>query len=159
MAERLVINTGPLIALARAELLDPVGQLPIDFICPLEVCREIETGVAAGYRAAQPEWITPVALTSQLDPVALATLDAGEAAVIQLALEQKVKRVCIDERKGRRAALAVGLQVTGALGLLARARVLNIIPALRPEVDKLKAAGIYYSEELIQKILQGVGEE
>ncbi len=60
--ERVVINTGPLIALARTGLLEPVGKLPIDFLCPLEVCREIEVGVSAGYRAARPEWVTPVAL-------------------------------------------------------------------------------------------------
>jgi len=44
----------------------------------------------------------------------------GHAAVIELALQVGVPRVVIDERRGRRAALAVGLQVTGTLGLLGR---------------------------------------
>jgi predicted nucleic acid-binding protein len=53
--------------------------------------------------------------------IARAELGAGEAAVIQLALEQGIAVVAIDERKGRRAALSVGLRVTGSLGLLGRA--------------------------------------
>ena len=40
-------------------------------------------------------------------------------------------RVCIDETKGRQTALAVGLKVTGALGLLARAKTLGLISELR----------------------------
>lgn len=158
MAEHIVINTGPLITLARAELLEPMSKLPFEFICPEEVRSEIEAGVAAGYQAAQPDWVTSMPLSSSLDPVALAALDQGEAAVIQLALEQNINRVCIDERKGRRAALAVGLKVTGTLGLLARAKALGILPALRPEIDKLTKAGAFYDPDLIAKVLQGVGE-
>lgn len=33
-AERIVINTGPLIALARMDALHVPGQLPYQFICP-----------------------------------------------------------------------------------------------------------------------------
>ncbi len=60
MAERIVINTGPLVAFARADLLDLPGKLPFDFICPLEVCQEIADGVSKGYPSAEPEWLTPV---------------------------------------------------------------------------------------------------
>ncbi len=79
--------------------------------------------------------------------------------MIQLALEQSIGRVCIDERKGRRVALAVGLQVTGSLGLLGKAKLLGIIPELRPEIEKLKKVGIYYGDGPIREILRGVGEE
>jgi predicted nucleic acid-binding protein len=129
-----------------------VGRLPLDFICPAEVCREIESGMDAGFPAARPAWVRPVGLSSPLDPLALAALDLGEAAVIQLALEQGASRVCIDERKGRQAALAVGLRVTGALGLLARAKELGLIPALRPAIEKLRREGAFYSDDLVQGI-------
>jgi predicted nucleic acid-binding protein len=158
MAERIVINTGPLIVLARADLLDVVGELELRFICPQEVEQEISEGVALGYPDAKPEWVEPLSLSKPIDPLARATLDLGEAAVIQLALEQGVERVCIDDRKGRRAALAVGLKVTGALGLLARAKQLGVIPLLRPLVEKLQHVGAYYDEELVRRILKGVGE-
>lgn len=48
-SERIVINTGPLIALARAEALDLAGRLPLRFICPREVREELDAGTAEGY--------------------------------------------------------------------------------------------------------------
>jgi hypothetical protein len=41
MAERMAINTGPLITLARMEALDVPGHLPYEFICPQEVQTEL----------------------------------------------------------------------------------------------------------------------
>jgi predicted nucleic acid-binding protein len=111
MVERLVINTGPLIALARMDALDVIDQLPLEFSCPREVREELDADAAQGYAVVSPAWLTVVPLASPLSPITVASLDTGEAAVIQLALEQGIARVCIDEAKGRRAALAVGLQV------------------------------------------------
>jgi hypothetical protein len=54
MAERVVINTGPLIALARAEALDIVGRLPIEFVCPAEVRQELDEGAASGHLPFMP---------------------------------------------------------------------------------------------------------
>ena len=129
MAERIVINTGPLIALARMEALEVVAQLPFVFVCPPEIKEELDAGAAQGHAVTLPAWLTVVPLAGALSPVSLAGLDSGEAAVIQLALEQSISRVCIDELQGRRAALAVGLNLTGSLGLLGRAKLLGIIPA------------------------------
>lgn len=158
MADRLVINTGPLVTLARVDLLDLVDKLPIDFISPEEVFQEIARGVALGYPDATPDWLTSVALSSPLTIAADAALDRGEAAVIQLALDQGIQRVCIDETKGRLVAEAVGLSVTGTLGLLGRAKILGFIPALRPLIDRIMAAGAFYDDEIIQRALKNVGE-
>ena len=85
-------------------------------------------------------------------------LDPAEAAVIHLALEQGVKTVCLDDLKGRRIALAVGLKVTGSLGLLIRPKHLGLIPAVRPFIEKANRSGVWYDEDLIRKVLGEVGE-
>jgi predicted nucleic acid-binding protein len=136
MDERIVINTGPLISLARAELLDVVGRLPYRFLCPKEVSEEIAVGIMKGYPLAEPKWLTTLTLSSPMNPIAEASLDKGEAAVIQLAIEQKIPSVCVDERKGRRAAQAVGLQVTGTLGLLGRAKSAQRYGVLSASITK-----------------------
>jgi predicted nucleic acid-binding protein len=156
MVERLVMNTGPLIALARMDALDVIGQLPLD--CPREVRDELDAGAAQGYAVITPAWLSVVPLANPLSPVTIASLDTGEAAVIQLALGQGISRVCIDEAKGRRAALAVGLQVTGSLGLLGRAKTLGIIPALRPLVEKAMQEGVWSHPDLIRRVLEAFGE-
>jgi uncharacterized protein len=158
MAERIVINTGPLIALARIEILDVIGRLPIEFLCPQEVRDELDRGVEAGLQPVSPEWLRVIPLRVPPSPLALSALDLGEAAVIQLALEAGISRVCIDEWKGRRAALSTGLQVTGALGLLGRAKLLGLIPSLRPLVERAVDAGIRYHPALVRQVLQVVGE-
>jgi predicted nucleic acid-binding protein len=158
MAELVVVNTGPLVTLARAECLDVIEKLPLTFVCPPQVRAELDEGVAAGHLVVAPAWLETRALARPLEPVARATLDEGEAAVIQLALEQRIRRVCIDDLKGRRTALAVGLEVIGALGLLVRAKQLGVIPALRPVLERLERAGAWYSAELVARVLAGVGE-
>jgi len=93
-----------------------------------------------------------------LSPLAFSGLDKGEAAVIQMASERNITWVCIDEWKGRRAALAVGLKVTGVLGLLGRAKRKGIIPALLPLIERAVAAGVRYDTELVKRILKAAGE-
>ena len=155
MAERLVVNTGPLIALESAGILGILGQLPFEVFCPTEVVDEL----AAGPRTDPlPAWLHVLALAAPLDRVALASLDRGEAAVIQLAGEQGISLVCIDERKGRMVAEAVGLRVTGTLGLLIGAKRLGLLGELRPIIEQMVAAGAWYEAELVRRVLESVGE-
>jgi predicted nucleic acid-binding protein len=142
--ERLVVNTGPLIALGRGNAWDIISQLPIRFIAPLQVANEISAGVLLGHPVIMPAWVEVVAVRGPLAPVSVSTLDEGEAAVIQLAVELGIERVCIDERRGRRAAIAAGLKVTGSLGLLGRAKHLGFVPAVRPWIEKIATAGIHF---------------
>ncbi len=156
--ERLVINTGPLIALAKANALDVAEQLPYEMLSPPQVRTELDAGLEEGYRQIRPDWLKVEPLQRPLESVATVTLGAGEAAVIQLALEQGISRVCIDERRGRRTAGAVGLQVVGTLGLLLRAKVLGIIPAVLPYIERVREAGDWYDAALVRRVLDAAGE-
>lgn len=135
-----------------------VGRLPFAFVSPQEVRDELDEGAVAGHPRIEPPWLEVRRLRAPLSPVVLSTLDHGEAAVIQLALENQIPLVCIDEWKGRRAAPASGLQVTGVLGLLAKAKHLGLLPALRPLIDRAVIVGIRYHPRLIEQILTAVGE-
>jgi predicted nucleic acid-binding protein len=44
VAERIVVNTGPLITLSRIDCLDVVGRLPFEFLCPEQVRKELDEG-------------------------------------------------------------------------------------------------------------------
>jgi uncharacterized protein len=158
MTEKIVINTSPLLALQKMRAFGVLEKLPFEFICPAEVEAEILAGEKQGFNVEIPSIVTVVNLKNPLSPLAVAALDAGEAAVIQLAQENNVSRVCIDELKGRRAALAVGLKVVGSLGLLGRAKSLGIISEVRPLIEKAQNAGIYYDENLSERFLESLGE-
>lgn len=159
MADQIVINTGPLVALARMDALSIPGHLPYEFVCPEEVREELEEGVRAGHQKIDPAWLEISPLRQRLPLLESSTLGKGEAAVIELALEREIRRVCIDEWKGRRAALTAGLNVVGALGLLGRAKKLGLIPAVRPFIERAVAGGVWYDEWLVHRVLEAVGEE
>lgn len=158
MTEKIVVNTSPLLSLTKMQAFGAVGKLPYEFICPAEVETEILAGANQGYETKIPAWLRVVPLENPLSPLAVASLDIGEAAVIQLALEKNIEYVCIDELKGRRAALAVGLKIVGSLGLVGKAKTLGLILEMRPLIKKARDAGIYYDDRLIETFLQSFGE-
>ncbi len=158
MIERIVTNTSPLLTISKMQAFDVIGSLPFEFACPKEVEAEILAGANKNYDIEIPAWLNIISLKSKVFPLAVASLDLGEAAVIQLALEQDIKTVCIDEVAGRRAAKAVGLNVIGSLGLLGKAKISGLIAQIKPFIEKAKSAGIYYDEKLIKDFLDSFNE-
>jgi predicted nucleic acid-binding protein len=161
--DRLVINTGPLIALvAGLGHLDILHELYREVIVPLEVAEEIATLRASQF--VQPEFARATWLTRRTTPVKLApwlgsVLDRGEAAMIQLALDEKLSTVCIDEAAGRRVAQSSGLLVTGSLGILLRAKRESRLPSLRTVLDKMRSNGVWLGDKLVAAALvQAAGE-
>ena len=159
MSDAIVINTGPLVALSQANALDVVRQLPVRLVTSETVQREFLRGVELGHQlAAWPDWVAVLALHEPLQPLATVGLDVGEASVIQLAIDQSIRTVCIDEVQGRRCAKALGLQVTGSLGLLGMAKRLGLIDAVRPLVAAMSSHGNWFREDLVARFLSELGE-
>ena len=154
MNSRIVLNTGPIIALGKIGAFDLIRRLPFDFITPTQVQTEITVGSALGYAVAVPSWVKVVSINEPPSRLALLNLDAGEAAVIETALRLGISLVCIDELKGRRAASASGLNVLGSLGLLGKAKELGLIDSIRPFVQRAQEKGIYYDEGLVARFLK-----
>jgi len=57
MAERIVVDTGPLVAAARAGLLELLGRMPYEFVCPPEVREELENGIPLGHAVVSAGWL------------------------------------------------------------------------------------------------------
>jgi predicted nucleic acid-binding protein len=80
-------------------------------------------------------------------------LDAGEIAALALALERGIRFVLIDEQAGRAAAVALGLQPSGLLGLLVEAKKRGLIPAVLPMLDRLwESARFRIGDDLRRRI-------
>jgi predicted nucleic acid-binding protein len=86
-------------------------------------------------------------------------LDEGEAEVIALAIEHRGSLALLDESDARRIAASFGIEKTGAIGVLIRAKVEGKIDSLRSELDKIRTeAGFWIEDDLYQKVLETAGE-
>lgn len=98
-----------------------------------------------------------VASPASADPRFLA-LDAGERDTISEALRGRADLVLMDERLGWNLAEYYGLRVVGTLGTLLKAKKIGIISEFLPIVRALQEHGFWYSEKLIQRLANDVGE-
>lgn len=155
---RIVTNTGPLLALIAAtgdlEILRPLYE---EVLVPREVADEIRAGGASGFgvrRFEEATWLSVRTEPLGISPYLANTLDRGEASVIQLALDEDVDVVCIDETVGRRVAALNNLRVTGSIGVLLRARRRGLIPEIGTAMENMRRAGIWVSERVVTAALE-----
>jgi predicted nucleic acid-binding protein len=93
-----------------------------------------------------------------ISPLLLNSLDIGEASVIQLALNENIPTVCIDESVGRRIARLSGLSVTGSIGILLRAKQEGYPLSIKQSIQQMINQGIRLSTTVIEFALKQAGE-
>lgn len=146
----VVSNSSPLIALVRIERLDLVPALLQSILIPPAVAREIAPSIPV-----LPSWVSVRVPTGGSPvPTLRGRLGAGEREAIALAVEIDAEAIVLDDLPARRAAEAAGLSVIGTLGLLLEAKRQELLPAIRPELDKLLTSSFFLSEQLYDKLLR-----
>ena len=161
LAETIVCNTGPLIALAGIDRLAVLEKLYSRVLVAEAVFREL-TGskrFASAATVFDLPWLEKRGLPAAPDPLLRSELGEGEAQTIALALQTKADRVLIDERKGRRvASLIYALKVTGTGGILLAAKRAGLVQEIGPLMQQMRANGYFVSARLIAGICQAAGE-
>ncbi len=152
-------NTTPFIALASIDQLDLLRQL----FKQVHVAESVIEECAEGGRILVPDlrsldWIVPIQDEAEGGLPFLFELDRGEKQTILLARKHGSGKVIIDERLGRRVAEYVGLNVTGTLGVLAKAKSTGLIPSFHDAAEAMRQQGIHYNTGLITRLAQHLGE-
>ncbi len=75
-----------------------------------------------------------------------------------MAKELKADRVIIDEKIGRDVAEYLGLEVTGTLGILLKAKQKGWIESFTESANAMSDQGIHYNKALITKLAKVIGE-
>lgn len=155
----LFSNTTPFIALSCIGRLDLLPRIFAKVHVSASVIEECtEGGPILVPDLRRLEWIIPVEDESESKLPVLFELDRGEKQTILLARKYNADRVLIDERLGRRIAEYLGLNVSGTLGVLAKAKSLGLIPSFLDAAQAMQQQGIRYNSALIVRIAQHLGE-
>ena len=152
--QTLVTNTTPLIALTAATGgLDVLRFLYARVVVPLEVAAEIQAGGKQAFGVSvfqQADWLDVQDREVALQPFLRNSLDLGEAAAIQTAIDLSLPLVCIDETAGRRIARLCALNVTGSVGVLLKAQRLGYTLSIPDALQRMRNHGIWLSAKVVQ---------
>ena len=158
----IVSDTSPISNLLVIGRLALLKQVYGNIVVPPAVMNEVIALERFGYDLSalrNSPWIN-VAEPSDKEAEAKyrEALDAGEAAAITLALELDAP-LAIDEKKGRKIARALGIEVVGLVGILIEAKEIGILGLVRPVLDELRSkAGFRISDRFYREILETIGE-
>ena len=151
MSTLLVTDTSALIALHRVGLTPLLPALYEPVLAPPAVIREF----------GQPlSWVRQRAPSNPERVSALRqSLDAGEAEAIAVAEETPHATLLIDEARGRRVAVRLGLRIIGTAGVLLGARRAGLVPHVKPTLDELRDRHAFrLSDDLYDWVVREAGE-
>ena len=152
---KIIVNSTPLIALAKANKLEILKEMYEHIIIPEAVYREVteKDDVAAQRIEAAREWIEVRKVDSNLDRrMYKAKLHDGEVEVMLLAQEIGADAVVIDDGAARKTAEYLGLPLTGTLGVMIKAKQRGLLEAVMPVIQQMEQNGIFFSRELKERI-------
>lgn len=160
MADRVVVNASPMIALLG---IGQEGLLPMLFdevLMPETVREEIEAGRAKDANAdriATLPWLRTAPAVAIPESVQGWGLGRGESSVLAIAAEMGCRPI-LDDLAARRCARFLGLTVVGTGRLLVLAKQRGLIGSVREPLERLRAQGFRMSDRLIAKLLNASGE-
>lgn len=160
-AERWVVNASPVILLAKAGVIRFLPQLCAELVVPAGVLTEIERGQQsdAGRLWLESAGRPFLRVVSELHPALTGWGGgAGEAEVVSWALHHPGFTAILDDRAARAMAVRLGVPVLGSLRVIVKAKERGLIPLARPALERLRGAGAYVSDTLIDRAIALAGE-
>ena len=146
MPKVVISDTSTLILFQKIEYLDLLKQVYGELITTPEIAKE--------YGDVLPDWIKIESVVDKKYQEFLETqIDGGEASAIALAQEYEDVLLLLDDLKARKLALKLNFKITGALGIIHKAKQMSIIENVKPLIDKLLKTDFRISDKIIDEIL------
>ena len=157
--DKLVISdTSCLIAFTNSNKLDVLKNTFSNIEVPPDVKREYEIE----YHNILPDWIK-VKKPKDIEWVNKLKLNfgKGESEAIVLAKEEKNSLIVLDDLDARNYAIDIGLNVTGTLGILIRAKEKDIINLneAKDVINTMKHNKFRASDELLESVIERIKKD
>jgi predicted nucleic acid-binding protein len=151
MHKTIISDTSCLIVLSNIGELELLHKTYNQITTTPEVVEE--------YEEELPDWVEIVPAKDKNRQHQLeAQLGKGEASAITLALEIKDSTIILDDAKARQIAEKLGLDITGTLGIIVKAKLQGTIKSIHPYLIKLKQTNFRMTEQLEKRALEDAGE-
>jgi predicted nucleic acid-binding protein len=151
MPKTIICDTSCFIVLTNIGNLDLLQKVYGQIVTTPEVASE--------YGESLPDWIIiEQAVNIQMQQLLELQLDKGESSAIALALETLECTIILDDLKARKIAERLGLDITGTVGIIIKAKLKGIIPSIKPMIDKIKATDFRVSEDIEKQAMIVAGE-
>lgn len=138
-------------------LYDKIGELEIlrNTFSTILVTRE----VAEEYGQGLPNWINIKIIKNLRQYEELKEeLGPGEASSIVLAKEMSGSLLVIDEKRGRRVANELKIEIIGSFGILLKAKEKGVIKSVRKIIEKIDQTNFRISRTIRAELLRRAGE-
>ncbi|HEV7668251.1 MAG TPA: DUF3368 domain-containing protein [Thermoanaerobaculia bacterium] len=157
----VISDTSPIQYLHQVGLLDLLPALYARLILPSGVVDELEVGRKLGVSLPDVRtlpWIEIREVTNRRVLRLSPDLGLGEKQAIALALESADALVLLDDALARRQAGLLEIRCTGTLGVLLKAKQLQVLPQIAPIIAKLTEFGFHLSVRAHAAVLHLAGE-
>lgn len=151
MPKTIISDTSCFIILSNIGELELLHQVYGEIITTLDIAIE--------YGEPLPDWVEirkVIDVTKQ--QLLELQIDKGESSAIALALEIPESTIILDDFKVRKIASRLGINYTGTLGVIIKAKLKGIIPSIKPILEKIKQTNFRISVELELQALKAAGE-
>jgi len=164
VSKRWVLDTSPLILLNRIGQLSLLAALSEELIIPKAVIDELlsfeeDRSVWQAFFDSSQK-IIALKDSLQMHPdIAGWGLGKGESEVITYSIVNAGYEIVLDDLEARKCAATFNIPLRGTVGIILKAKKENLIPAAKPLIEELKAAGLRFNENWIKEALILVGEQ
>jgi predicted nucleic acid-binding protein len=151
MPDIVIADTSCFIVLQKLHLIDLLKSLYGKILTTHEVAVE--------YGEPLPPWVVIASPTNKTQLQNLTQrVDRGEASALALALETPGCTLILDALKARKLAEMLGVNFTGTLGLIVKAKRAGLVTSVRSITQQMRSAGIRISEKVLSDIHKQAGE-
>lgn len=158
MAQIVIADAGPLLALAKLDKLSLLDQLFGVILVPAAVYDEClaKSGLDSQriQQAVEKQQLKIILedLDTTVNLKLSRSLGAGEQAALKLALQQKTSLLILDDQLARKQAAKLGLAFIGIVRLLVIAEQYNLLASAEQAVENLQQAGYRVSVEILKRV-------
>lgn len=158
--DKVVINASPLILLYNSDSSFVLPELFKEIMVPDAVWREIvETSNddKAARLAPQSQWLKKVSVSALTD-ILRWDLGSGETEVLSFALINSAYVPVLDDSAAKKCATAFGISTLGTGSVLILAKEKGLIDSVGSAMHKLRNAGMWISDSVVELIKSKAGE-